>query len=70
MSEFLTAAELRELTGYRAAGRQDAWLTEQGIPHRKVGGRTIVSRNHVRAWLEGRPVKTSTGPNWGALQHA
>lgn len=70
MSELLSAEELRALTGYRAAGRQDAWLTEQGIPHRRVAGRTIVSRTHVHAWLEGRPMKASNGPNWAALKHA
>lgn len=67
MSEFLTAEELRSLTGYRAAGRQDSWLTEQGIPHRRVGGRTIVARSHVHAWLEGRPVKAHGGINWAAV---
>lgn len=67
MSEFLTAAELRELTGYRAAGRQDTWLTEQGIPHRKVGGRTIVSRNHVRDWLEGKPSRQSVRPDFSMI---
>lgn len=70
MTDLLSADELRTLTGYRAAGRQDAWLTEQGIPHRRVAGRNIVSRSHVHGWLEGRPVKASNGPNWAALKHA
>jgi len=67
VTEFLTADELRTLTGYKAAPKQAAWLREQGIAHRQVGGRIIVSRVHTQAWLEGRPVRASSGPNWSAL---
>lgn len=70
MSEFLSADELRELTGYKNACRQAAWLKEQGVCHRQVPGRIIVARSHVMAWLEGRPVKTPGGINWAALEHA
>lgn len=71
MTEFLSSEELRQLTGFKVAGKQAAWLTEQGIAHRQVGNRIIVSRVHTQAWLEGRPVRTNSGPNWSALpQHA
>ena len=67
MSEFLEPSELRRLTDYAQADKQDAWLTEHGIPHQVVRKRVIVSREHVRAWLEGRPLRTSSGPNWAAV---
>jgi hypothetical protein len=65
--EFLGPDELRALTGFKPAAKQDGWLREQGIPHRRDGARVIVSRLHVRAWLEGRPVVSSNGPNWSAV---
>lgn len=67
MSEFLEPDELKRLTACTPAAKQDEWLTEQGIPHKVDRKRVIVSREHVRAWLEGRPLRSSTGPNWGAL---
>ena len=70
MTEFLSAEELRELTGYKNAGLQATWLSEQGICYRQVQRRTIVSRSHVHAWLEGRPVRSAGGINWAALEHA
>lgn len=65
--EFLSPDELRALTGFKPAGKQDAWLQEHGIPHRRDGSRMIVSRQHVRSWLEGRTVVSSNGPNWSAV---
>jgi hypothetical protein len=47
MAEFLDADELRALTGYKPAGKQDCWLSQHRIPHRLDGGRLIVSRWHV-----------------------
>lgn len=67
MSEFLEPAELQRLTDCKPSAKQDAWLTENGIPHKLDVKRVIVSREHVRAWLEGRPLRSSTGPNWGAV---
>jgi anti-sigma factor RsiW len=67
MPEFLDADELRVLTGFKPAAKQDAWLRDKGIPHRRDGKRLIVSRQHVRAWLEGRLVVSSNGPNWSAV---
>jgi hypothetical protein len=67
MSEFLEPDELKRLAGCTPVAKQDEWLTEQGIPHRVDRKRVIVSREHVRAWLEGRPLHSSNGPNWGAV---
>jgi hypothetical protein len=66
-TEFLTASELHDLTGYGRAAEQAAWLKERGLPHQRDGRRVIVSRFHSRAWLEGRPVVASNGPNWAAI---
>ncbi len=65
--EFLSADEVRELTGYKHVKEQDEWLSTRAIPHRRDGKRVIVSRVHARAWLEGRPVVSSNGPNWNAV---
>jgi hypothetical protein len=65
--EFLCSAELLDLTGYKQADKQEEWLTEHGVPHRRDGRRVIVSRFHAREWLAGREVVSSSGPNWSAL---
>lgn len=65
--EFLEAGELQLLTDYQRAAEQSAWLKERGIPHRREGSRVIVSRVHVRQWLEGRELVVGEGVNWGAL---
>lgn len=67
MSEFLEPEEVKKLTACTPVLKQDAWLTENGIPHRIVRKRVIVSREHVRSWLEGKPLKSSNGPNWKAI---
>jgi Domain of unknown function (DUF4224) len=68
--ELYDPTETTRLTGAARAATQAAWLKQNGIPHRVDGKRVIVSREHVRAWLEGRTVQQSTGPNWGALKRA
>ena len=70
MTEYLDSQELQHLTDAARAARQAAWLESHGIPHRRDGKRVIASRVHVQAWLEGRPLLSSTGPNWGALNRA
>lgn len=67
MPELYDDAELLLLTGYAQAHKQEEWLRDKGIPHRREGRRVIVSRLHVRSWLEGRDMIVSEGPNWGAL---
>lgn len=66
-SEFLSPDELHDLTDFVQAGKQAAWLKEHGIPHRLDKRRIIVCRVHVRAWVEGRAVVSSNGPNWSAV---
>jgi hypothetical protein len=65
--EFLNAGDLLGLTGYSRAAEQEAWLKDQGIPHKRDGKRIILARYHARAWLEGRPVVASNEPNLAAL---
>ena len=67
MAELYDHVELQLLTSYSRAAEQAAWLRERGIPHRRDGRRVIVSRLHVREWLEGRETVVSEGPNWAAL---
>ena len=67
-NEYLLASELHQLSGYARHGQQHEWLTAQGIPHRVDGKRIIVSREHVRAWLEGRATVMSTGLNLKAIR--
>lgn len=67
MSEFLETPDVRKLTGFADHTKQDAWLTEHGIPHRVVRKKVIVSTEHVRRWLEGRRMVSSNGPNWAAI---
>lgn len=68
--ELYSAEELHRLTASARATPQAEWLKEHGIPHQLDGKRVIVSRIHVRAWLEGRTVLSSIGPNWAALTRA
>lgn len=67
MTELYDDDELVRLTACKRAADQAAWLAERGIPHRKEGRRVLVSRVHVREWLEGRNIVVSEGPNWAAL---
>jgi hypothetical protein len=68
IGEYLSAAELHTLTGYAWSRQHAAWLKLRGIAHRTDGRRVIVSREHVRAWLEGRVAVTSSGVNWAAVK--
>ena len=70
MTEYLQPDEVKLLTDCTPVTKQDAWLTERGIPHQLDRKRVIVSREHVRAWLEGRPVVASNAPNLAALRRA
>ena len=66
--EFLDSVELHLLTGYTRGAAQASWLTEKPIPYRLDGRRLIVSRVHVRAWLEGRYIVSSPGLNLSAIK--
>lgn len=66
-TEYLPPPELHDLTHYKQAKAQAHWLQERAIPHRLDGRRVIVSREHVRGWLEGRTVATG-GINFAAVR--
>lgn len=68
MTEYLSTQELHALTGYARSAQQAAWLKFRGIPHKPDGTRIIVSREHVRAWIEGRPVLARSGMNVAAIR--
>lgn len=68
MTEYLTAQELHQLTGYARPTGQTDWLKAKGIPYREDGKRVIVSRVHVQSWLEGKPVLARTGLNVAAIR--
>jgi hypothetical protein len=57
----LTQDELVELTAYRQAARQRAWLDERRIPYRDEG-RILVSRAAVERWLSGKDVSKTRPP--------
>ena len=67
VSEFLDKGEMRQLTGRAQVNKQQEWLEAQGIAHRRDGARLIVSRHHVRLWLERKHVPQRRGFNWAAL---
>lgn len=68
INEYLPKDELVNLTGCARTGAQAAWLREKGIAHRQDDRRVIVSRIHVRSWLEGRTVIQSSGLNLGSIK--
>lgn len=68
MSEYITAQELHQLTGYARSGQQADWLRQHGLPFKQDGSRIIVSRVHVQSWLEGRPVLARAGINLAAIR--
>jgi hypothetical protein len=70
MIEYSNNEELQVLTNLSRAAAQASWLKEKSIPHRVDSRRVIVSRAHIRDWLEGRVASVSSGPNWGALNRA
>lgn len=70
MSEYLNVEELHALTSSCRCAAQASWLQKKAIPHQIDAKRVIVSRQHVRDWLEGRTTPKSSGPNWGAMSRA
>lgn len=67
-SEFLSPAEIRDMTEKARVGAQCERLTEWGVPFRLAGRRVLVSRFHVREWLSGRTVTPSRGINRAAIR--
>lgn len=60
-SEFLSAAEVKDLTGRANPEAQETELQRQGLPFKRRGNRVLVSRHHTREWLSGRVVTPSRG---------
>lgn len=66
--EFLPPADVKLIAGGATAPEQQAAaLAAEGIPHKIIRGRVVVSRYHVRAWLAGEQVATRR-PNLGAVK--
>lgn len=61
-TEFLSASEVKDLTGRATPEAQAAELTAQGLPFKRRGSRVLVSRWQVREWLAGKPMAPSRGP--------
>jgi hypothetical protein len=63
--EFLSRAELRELTSRARRADQLIVLKRLGLPHRcaEPGLRVLVSRQHVRDWLNGSKVIAPRAPS-------
>jgi hypothetical protein len=64
---FLDKDHLRALTAARGLDAQEAFLKAEGIPYQRRGSNMVVMWQHVRGWIEGKPLVSSTGPNWSAL---
>jgi hypothetical protein len=62
--EFLSKTELRELTGRARRVDQLSKLKELALPHRCIGlaKNVLVSRQHVRDWLNGSKVVAPRAP--------
>jgi hypothetical protein len=60
-SEFLSPAELKDLTAQSKTAAQVEILERERIPHKVLGSRVKVSRYHVREWLAGRLAPASRG---------
>lgn len=67
-AEFLSAAEVKTLTGASGTEEQARVLTRDGVPFRQRGNRLLVSRFHTREWLAGRVVTPSRGINLSAVK--
>lgn len=72
-STFLTAEEMRELTGRALHKRQREWLQAEGWKFTtNAAGRPIVSRSHMEAMLGGTKIDTAEAcihrPNFDAIR--
>ncbi|RGE46154.1 DUF4224 domain-containing protein [Comamonas testosteroni] len=67
-NEYLSNQELSRLTGASENSSKSRWLNGRSIPFKVDGKRIIVSREHVRNWLEGKVTLTRTGMNMSAIR--
>lgn len=61
-SEFMSRAELVELTDYVQPRAQCEALDRLGIPYKAPNKHPLVSRVHVRQWLAGQPIEAVRSP--------
>ncbi len=64
---FLADEDVRRLTGFARASGQESWLKTAGIPFKRRGPVVLVLWTHVEQWIEGKPLRVSTGPNFSAI---
>jgi hypothetical protein len=62
MSEWLSSAEIGDLSGCRSRDAQAEKLASLGIPFKRDGSRLIVSREIARRWTCGETFRQSAGP--------
>ncbi len=69
---FLTADELRALTGYKLPAFQLRWLADHGYRHEvSAGGKPVVARSFVESKIGGGlAVPQKSRPNFEALKAA
>lgn len=67
-NEYLSNQELSRLTGASENSSKSRWLKGRCIPYQEDGKRLIVSREHVRSWLEGKVTLTRAGMNLSAIR--
>lgn len=67
-NEYLSNQELSRLTGTSENSSKSRWLKGNSIPFKEDGRRLIVSRLHVKQWLEGKITLTHSGMNLSAIR--
>lgn len=66
--EFLLPQEIKRMTSQGKLDDQESFFKKEGIPHRRLGKRILVSRAHVREWIAGAVFVPSRGINMGAIK--
>lgn len=64
--ELLLDGEIERLTGRKQPAAQVRALKRKGLPARLEAGKAIVSRHHMRQWLEGAK-PAGAEPNWSGV---
>ncbi|CAM4307825.1 DUF4224 domain-containing protein [Comamonas aquatilis] len=68
VGEFLRPQEIKRMASACTIDEQEAFLKKEGIPHKRIGKRILVSRAQVREWLTGVIFTPSRGINLGAVR--
>ena len=68
-NEFLSGDELKVLTGKARSAAQEPALARLGLPYRPgPDSRLLVSRHHVREWLEGKRPQAVRGIDFSKVK--